>query len=403
MKLTHNYAAMQNIFNADWPFFANLGTVVEEKGKQYIFKDNGADILAIAHLDTVNKDNHFYPLKFRDETHIYSTRCDDRLGVYVLLWLFPIYGIKADLLLTTDEEIGMSTASLFKTEKKYNWMLQFDRRGEDAVTYSYNDKPWKEALAKSFTIGVGSSSDICKLEELGICGVNIGSGYHDEHNLKAFFVEEELSRQFGKFLNFYQVNKNIRYEHTIPPPLPVTARYYDYAWGDNWNDRFETFRNEKQDEDDWKGKVKPVTCPICSRSIVRNPSKLYWGCCADCEDDMIQCEDCLKYMAEREAVIINEDFFTCMTCARTYGEIEYYCESCEGYVPKLYHTTVGLLCHKCACEIYPESEVNKLSATQIFTVHDELEEPDGGTVSTGRTDSPDGQSDELRPNQLDPQ
>ncbi len=50
-------------------------------------------------------------------------------------------GINVDVLLTTGEEMGQSSAAYFDPgEKKYNWMFQFDRGGTDVVTYDYGDK-----------------------------------------------------------------------------------------------------------------------------------------------------------------------------------------------------------------------------------------------------------------------
>ncbi|MCP6726064.1 hypothetical protein NL526_28810, partial [Klebsiella pneumoniae] len=65
---------------------------------------------------------------------------DDRLGLYYIMEILPSLGINVDVLLTTDEEIGQSSASEFKKAegKQYNWMFMFDRHGYgNVVMYQY--------------------------------------------------------------------------------------------------------------------------------------------------------------------------------------------------------------------------------------------------------------------------
>ena len=56
------------------------------KSGEYIFMDNQADILGVAHLDTVfdsDDRNNFY---FESEDYIFSPKLDDRAGVFALLY-----------------------------------------------------------------------------------------------------------------------------------------------------------------------------------------------------------------------------------------------------------------------------------------------------------------------------
>ena len=110
-------------------------------GKQYLYKNNNAKILAVCHMDTVFDHAHKYNFCHIDENYIFSPKLDDRLGVYTILHYLPKYhpNVKYDYLITTDEEIGKSTAQLFAkvNKKKYNWIVEFDRKGEDVVLYDY--------------------------------------------------------------------------------------------------------------------------------------------------------------------------------------------------------------------------------------------------------------------------
>ena len=183
-----------------------------KKGKQHGFIDNGSDILAVCHLDTVQQGNHFEVAKLEKETLIFNPKLDDRLGVYTILDLLPKLGIKLDILLTENEESGQSTASDFIAEKEYNWIVEFDRKGEGAVLYQFDD--WENTVEKYFEIGHGSFSDITDLDELGCCAINIGIGYHDCHSSRAFCVLEEYYLQISRFLEFYEENKNTAYPHS---------------------------------------------------------------------------------------------------------------------------------------------------------------------------------------------
>jgi acetylornithine deacetylase/succinyl-diaminopimelate desuccinylase-like protein len=86
---------------------------VARKGPEnwYAFRDNGASVLAVAHLDTVVR--HQQRLCNFVETAggeiVYSGALDDRLGAYVILDMLPKLGINVDVLLTVGEESGQST------------------------------------------------------------------------------------------------------------------------------------------------------------------------------------------------------------------------------------------------------------------------------------------------------
>ncbi len=179
----------------------------------YFYKDNGADILAVAHLDTVQDDRHFGISRSGDSDVIWNCQLDDRLGAWMILELFPSMGIKMDVLLTTDEEMCNSTARFFSTAKSYNWIAEFDRAGTDAVTYGYENPTWLDYISKERKLGRGSYSDIYELESLGVSGVNWGVGYSRHHMPDSQFSIREMEGAASSFVEFHRKHKNTKFPH----------------------------------------------------------------------------------------------------------------------------------------------------------------------------------------------
>jgi hypothetical protein len=218
-----------NLKNLEWACNATPEELTTgfQTENNYWFKDNGADILAVAHLDSIQKGTSFGFLKFSKETRVYSPRLDDRLGVYIILFLLPEMGINVDILFTTDEEIMQSSAKNFKTTKEYKWIVEFDRTGGDVVLYHFETKKISDALKSvGFKIGIGSYTDICDLD-LGVVGFNVGVGYYDCHQEFAYFIQEILSSQLDKFKSFYQ-----KYKDTTFPFKKFDGLSIDHKWQD---------------------------------------------------------------------------------------------------------------------------------------------------------------------------
>jgi len=204
---------LHNTCNASKAAVTKGYRAITKDGRSCWYKDNGKSVLAVAHIDHVCQEKHFAHVKLGKELLVYSPRLDDRLGVYTIQHVLPQIGCECDILLCDDEESGRSTASLFETDKKYSWMVEFDRSGDDVVVYDYDDKDWKDALkAEGFKIGFGSYSDISRLDGLGICGVNIGVGYQDYHGPRSYFVVSDWLSNLAKFQTFFDKHEH----HTFP-------------------------------------------------------------------------------------------------------------------------------------------------------------------------------------------
>jgi hypothetical protein len=180
----------------------------------YYYQDNGSDILAIAHLDTVQRDRFCTVVNTAAGLVAFSGGLDDRLGVYVILDMLPKLGVTVDWLLTTDEEIGQSTANAFWTDKEYNWMFQFDRGGTDVVMYQYETDALVNLVESAGAqVGVGIFSDICTLDGLGCAGFNWGVGYQDYHSTKSHAYLDDTFRMVARFVKFYRANRDTKLVH----------------------------------------------------------------------------------------------------------------------------------------------------------------------------------------------
>ena len=203
--------------------FADMGTlftVHNSKKDKYVFIDGGKDskILAIAHTDYVKYHN---PVMSCNGTRLYCGQLDDRLGVWVITYLLkkvlPV-DLPFDILLTDQEESCNSTAKGFNytthKDKQYNWMFEWDRRGTDVVMYDYKTSRMEKLLKKyKFTVGYGSSSDICYLSQLGCVGMNFGVGYHNEHTDKCHVNLADTMTSVRKFIPFYVDNYSTRFRY----------------------------------------------------------------------------------------------------------------------------------------------------------------------------------------------
>jgi hypothetical protein len=198
----------------------------------------GSKILGVAHLDivaTVKPEFAFEEMQGKkDGKKYYWTPCaDDRAGVYALLYHLAKMGMRYDILLTTGEEVGQSSAKAFKTSAKYNWIFELDRRETDVVMYSYErSKLGKDDFFDkllnlfSLKLGMGSFSDIEGLQALGVIGFNFGIGYHNEHTQDCYIDPEEFLSQVAKFGKFYDAFKNVK--------LPFEAAPITHAYGRSW-------------------------------------------------------------------------------------------------------------------------------------------------------------------------
>jgi len=226
---------LAEICMADESYFAKYGSEYKRDGGKGKFafycKDDAGEVLGVAHLDSVQKAKDFGFARYvSGKELVMSPTLDDRLGVYVICELLPKLGISTDLLLTTDEESGNSSAKHFASDKKYKWMFQFDRAGDDVVMYQYDTPELRKKLEDAgFKCAQGSASDISKLSDLGCSGINFGVGYQDYHWERAYADLSVTFDQVAKFMKFYKTNHktHLVYDKT-------TAKTSSYS-GSTWS------------------------------------------------------------------------------------------------------------------------------------------------------------------------
>lgn len=237
---------------------ASSGLIYGHQSNQHAHLDNGSDILAVAHLDTVQQCDHFQEVKLTGETLIYNAKLDDRLGVYTILDLLPKLGINVDVLLTENEETGQSTARDFKPEKQYNWIIEFDRMGTGAVLYQFN---WDDTVKEYFKVHIGAFSDISDLGHLGCQAMNIGVGYHDCHSQRAYFVLEEYLEQIEAFARFHARYKSEFFGFTKADSV-ISYPDFTFLWCEDC--AIECF----EDEDDLMYDAEDnILCPSCGKKM----------------------------------------------------------------------------------------------------------------------------------------
>jgi hypothetical protein len=172
------------------------------------------------------------------DDYIFCGQLDDRLGAYLILDYFKQAGMQYDILLTEGEEFGMSTARYFKTDKQYNWMFSFDRRGRDCVLYQFEDKDTKELVERyGWKVSMGSFSDLRMLSDLGCKGFNFGCGYDDNHSVMSHANEADLLYSIRCFARFYNDLANTYLFHDPEKEIRLYKRQgwmygeEDYEWG----------------------------------------------------------------------------------------------------------------------------------------------------------------------------
>lgn len=255
--------ALIRICEADSHDFGKYGQFVELadywrfEDRFYYYQDNGSDILAIAHLDTVQANRQCTVSDTGAGLLATSGALDDRLGAYIILELLPALGVNTDILLTTDEEHGQSTAEDFTPpdNKYYNWMFSFDRMGTDVVMYQYETKGLCEMLETCGAhVGTGIFSCISVLDFLGCSGFNWGCGYQDYHSARSHAWLEDTFRQVARFVKFYRLYGGMMLPYLYDPPKRLQTWY---GGGNGWKD------DDEDDEEyrDWLYRNRSLSAP----------------------------------------------------------------------------------------------------------------------------------------------
>jgi len=309
-RIKFDLGMMKAICLADFDSFEHYGELYETKQKEkFFYKDNGAKVLFVAHLDSVAKEKHFGVASLTGEKVVYNAQLDDRLGAYVGLSLLPSLGIECDFLLTDGEETGRSTAKYFYPEdgKEYNWIFSFDRTGTDVVMYDYEAPEYTRLLREStFKVGIGSFSDICHLTHLGVAGFNFGVGYQDYHSARAHVFLSDLEHMIQNFLHFYTEHSETKMPHDPSKKYRTGGSSYFRGAHSHYGDGYEGFydpktntwndkpKTEKLFPETVSGSLAPTAplppkdvmtheyCPYCEANVLDTDFYYGQGCCYVC-------------------------------------------------------------------------------------------------------------------------
>lgn len=207
----------------------------------YLFKDNGARVLFVAHLDNVDETRRCDIVDTAAGPVVFSPALDDRLGAYVGLELLPRLGLDFDYLLTVGEEMGMSTASFFDpaahgVEDRYDYIIEFDRGGTDVVLYQYDcDDLRARVRATGARVEEGIFSDISSLEHVGIKALNWGVGYRDYHGPRSHAWLADTFKMVEHYLIFDAANRGTTLTHEYVPTPYRALGGYSWSAAYNWS------------------------------------------------------------------------------------------------------------------------------------------------------------------------
>lgn len=206
-----------------------FNATIDSKSNIFVPSENDSKILFVAHRDVVTDRPRFELLE--DKNTVISSMLDDKLGIYAAYILRYKYKLDFDILLTDFEEKCDSSAQYFKTNKQYNWMFQFDRAGQGAVMYDYENVETEKLLNNvGIQLQVGSYSDICELDHLGCVGINFGVAYYKQHSPNCYMKIDEFKNQVRKFKKFYDMYKDVAMPFDSKDPKFNYAANYNNWW-----------------------------------------------------------------------------------------------------------------------------------------------------------------------------
>ncbi len=234
----------------------------------------------VAHCDTVG---HAPPTKIVNKCGVVTTEknsilgADDRAGVTAILSIVA-KGFLPQIFLTTDEEIGCQGArqlSLeYKPRNKLNVLIQIDRHGNnDYVTYDCDSSilnKWCEKFG--WENEFGSFSDISELcPHWGIAGVNLSTGYYNEHSKDEMLIIPQLEHTINRVCEMIKDAPRDLIDYVAGVPY-----YYNYSKSKNSSILFsETTVTSSKEYDTYQ-------CTECSNRFEWEEYDFNYNMCEDC-------------------------------------------------------------------------------------------------------------------------
>ena len=209
-------------------------------GDGFVYAEGNFPVLLVAHMDTVHKK---LPKKISDVEGIISSANgiggDDRCGIYMVLQI--VKKVNCSVLFCEDEEIGAVGAEKFINTSlaqdlvgKFNYIMEFDRKGDkDAVFYECDNPDFEKFITKEYyKSAYGSFSDISTLAPfLEVAAVNLSCGYYQAHTKNEYVVWDEMQTSIGKAIKILNRTTDEDKFKYIPAPITLHGNYsYDYGY-----------------------------------------------------------------------------------------------------------------------------------------------------------------------------
>lgn len=290
--------------------------------KQYICAEGKTPIALTAHLDTVHREvvSEIYFDEKQDV--MWSPQglgADDRAGVFAILKLIQM-GERPHVIFTTDEEIGcigahaLSRVSRETFFKQLHFIIEIDRRGsKDSVFYDCGNKKFEKYINSfGFETNWGTFSDISEIcPKWEVAGVNLSSGYYNEHSYAEYLKTAELNATIEKVRNILH-SKSKEYKFIPTYGLYDYFKYgYDYAYGGTYKRTISNYFD--------------VVCKSCGNEFLEEetfPTKTLTGStayyCPDCVCNYVDwCDNCLEAFEKFET---KDKLHLCLDCREAYAE-----------------------------------------------------------------------------------
>jgi len=321
-KMAHYFQSVEETMKP----FRNFRTIEGDRSFWHI--KQGGTVCLMAHVDTVKTPT--IPRHYNGT--IWAKGLDDRLGIYMAMRLYSERD-DVDVIITDDEEIGMSTAEMLtkKDLAQYNSIIELDRAGNDFVHYGCADTDLINAYTVYAEEGIGAFSDIDYIEDYARqCGcINVGIGYENAHGDDSFVEIKDLAKSWKNINSFLDVYHNVKF-------AKADKTKYDYGYGyghagdyTSWGHVNEVVPYKKKDEYDY--------CDYCGhafthKEMVNMGDNLY--CCEECFETMMRSTEGLVEEPVQE--IADEDVHPlCSECALELMEYEVeegLCEYCKAKI-----------------------------------------------------------------------
>ena len=206
-------------------------------GDGYVYAQGTFPVLLVAHMDTVHKKLPSVIVYDKDKKALSSPNGiggDDRCGIYMVLEVIKKYN--CSVLFTEDEEIGgigaeKFTKAKFAKDLKFNYIIEFDRRGkDDAVFYDCDNPDFEEFITRDFyKTSWGSFSDISTIAPfLGCAAVNLSCGYYQAHTVKEYVVVPEMNKSIEEACKILERTTEKDVFEYIEAEHYNYKSYYDY-------------------------------------------------------------------------------------------------------------------------------------------------------------------------------